>query len=293
MLAHGVEREEELFRHAAADIRNQALGKRNRFRLYGHAFGEIRGDFFAVERDALPAEADRGADRIAAADDVTDAVVEMAADEILDLAGRSEVFELVERRAVRRKIAVESYALRRSAVALEGIAGEGGAGLSVDPDETVVVVPRRGDRAKAAFEELAFGKAPVGDDALEVRLGRRRIVRIAGADPDRDGHGVAERACGGVESRGLDSEPVVQCEMAADVVAVDVGVEQPVDVAGREAETGKRRDQEFFRLQVRRIHEEILVAPHEDDAGPYRTERNLQEKSPREDLFESRTLRAA
>ena len=78
----------------------------------------------------------------------------------------------------------------------------------------------------------------------------------------------------------------MQGVVSADVVAVHVRAEQPVDVGGREAEVGERGDQIGLRLQVRRVDQDVLFAAHEEDARPDGTERDLQEERARQDLLE-------
>ena len=289
MFAHRVQREEELFRHAAADVADQAASERDRFVFGGNPFRQVAGDLFAVERDAIRAVPQRGRDRFATADHVADAVVEVSADEIFDFAGFDPFREFGERRAVGGKVAVEADALRRGAVALERIAREGGPRGGVDPDEAVVVVPRRGDGGKAAFQELALGEPAVRHHALEIRLRRRGIAREARPHPDRHGHRIAQRAGGGVERGGLDSAFFVQGEVAADVVAVYVRVQQPGHVARREAEVREGRQEEFLRFEVRRIDQDVLVPADERDARPDGTEGDFEKEGPGQDFLEGRS----
>ena len=78
--------------------------------------------------------------------------------------------------------------------------------------------------------------------------------------------------------------------MAADVVAVDVSAEQPVDVGRCEADVLKRRKEILFRLKMRRVNEEFLLAAHEDDARPDGAERDAKQECVWQNLLEGGPL---
>ena len=182
-----MQREEEDVGHAAADFADELAREGDGLLLGGHAFGEIRRDALAVERHAVGAVAERRGDRRAAAHDVADAVVEVAADEVLDGFGG----QAFQRGAVGGQIAVEGDALRGRAVALERVAREGGAGPGVEPHEAVVVVARRGNGAEAAFEELAGAG-----------MARKRPSRSSPSARSLSGSTPLRYDCGGGELRG-------------------------------------------------------------------------------------------
>ena len=290
MLAYRMEGEEEVVRHSATDFANQLQGESHRLRFRLNSFAQIFGNALGVDGDALGAVFKRRRHGLRAADDIADSGIQVPADEVAYLAAARQRAQTLQSGAVGRKVAIEANALRDSAIALNGVAAEGGAGLGVQPDKAVVIVAGRWDGAETAFEKLAVGKDLVRLHAFEVRLRGRRVLREAGSDADGHHGGVAEGVGGRVERRHLDAVFRMQGVVAADMVAMDMCAEEPVDVGWREAKVGEGRDEVGFRLQVGGVDKEVLLAAHEDDASPDRPKRDAQHESAGEDLLKDRAL---
>ena len=172
--------------------------------------------------------------------------------------------------------------------AVERIAGKGRPGGCVEPDEAVVVVARSLDGAETAFQKLPVAKKRVRLHSLEERLWRGGVFREAGADANRDLHRIAQ-GVGGRCGRG-DPDAVfrVQRIVAADMVAVDMGAEQPVDVRRREPESRESGKKKLLRLQMRGVYQEVPVPAHKRDPGPNGSKRDAQQKRPWKDFLEKR-----
>ncbi len=284
MLRNGVQCEEKLFRHPASDLLDQTAGQGNRLLLHGNAGREIGGDALAVKLGAFAAVADRPKNGRPTAQDVANAVVEVPADEIVDRLA----LQSVQGTTIGGKVAIEADALRRGAVPLKRIAGKGRPRGCVEPDEAVVVVARSLDGAEAAFQKLPVAKKRVRLHSLEERLWRGGVFREAGADANRDLHRIAQRVGGRCGRRDPDAVFCVQRVVAADMVAVDMGAEQPVDVRRREPESRESGKKKLLRLQMRGVYQEVPVPAHKRDPGPNGSKRDAQQKRPWKDFLEKR-----
>ena len=102
-------------------------------------------------------------------------------------------------------------------------------------NDAVIVVSRRGDGAQSSFEKFPFGEQTIRLHALQIRLRRRRVLREARAHANRHLHGIAQGVRGGRERSDLDAVFFVERVMSADMVAVYVRAEEPVDVGRLQA----------------------------------------------------------
>ena len=216
-------------------------------------------------------------DVLRALDVVSHSGIIVPRDDILDVAGS----ELRNRAEIGVKILIERDALRHGSVCLQGVSGHSGLRLPVVPAYAVAVMSRGVQHRKSVPQRLPVPKNTIRLHTAQVALGRRAEAGVLCPDA----HGVRRRVsqCRGglLDAGGSDlRRKLLYPGMAADVVAVAVRADEPVDVSQPQPKLRQCGAYHPVNHVCARaaVYEAKFLAPYQRHPAPHGWERRLEQK---------------
>ena len=195
-----------------------------------------------------------------------DLVVLVAAEDILCV----QLLQTMHRCKISIQIFIESNALGRGTIGLEGIAGDQRLGLQIVPANAVVIMSRGVDQLQSSRNDLPVLHHPIHRNTLQIALGCGAVLGKFGAGLDGIGHGIGHFRCGRSVCGNLYVGKRPDSGMAPDMVAMAVGIQQPMDV--RKCHIQFCQSRQNIRIYIcfccAAVDQAVFIASNQHDACP-------------------------